>query len=156
MLGASPVCNFIIFVNQTEIQIQIHIQICFIAITYTGQLYFGMGCINTNTKYSSIATPWKVHKDIFKISLFAPGRDTIIFILWGDVIFTDYKSNLSIRVGEDGNELGNNKICREQIDFRSSDVANITCSQALFGDWISIHTYQDHLFLCEIRVFRSK
>ena len=45
---------------------------------------------------------------------------------------------LEIRVGEDEVDLSNNQICYEEIDLRVSGAADISCLQALFGDWISI------------------
>ena len=47
--------------------------------------------------------------------------------------------NFAIRVGEDGDEIGNNKICTKLLDYIESPTANFTCSPALFGDWISIN-----------------
>ena len=82
-----------------------------------------------------------------------------IFVTLND--FTDHNFNMEIRVGEDGQYLGNNKICLELIDFRDSVVANITCLQALFGDWISINksssnTRAENLYFQEVHVFGSK
>ena len=71
--------------------------------------------------------------------------------------FTDYMVNFEIRVGEDGTEIGNNKICSKQIEKTSS--ANFTCSPVLLGDWVSINKSSTHsenlerLVLNEVRVF---
>ena len=74
---------------------------------------------------------------------------------------TAYNFNLEIRVGRAGEELGKNKICAVHHDFRGSNVANITCLQPLFGDWISINKSSSNidyyqLVLVEISVFDSK
>ena len=68
---------------------------------------------------------------------------------------------MEIRVGEDGKELGNNQICFEHIDFMNSNLANITCLRALFGDWIRINKSAPNvlyhkLVFNEIRVFEGK
>ena len=57
--------------------------------------------------------------------------------------------------------MENIKICSREIDFTASGVANITCPQPLFGDWVGINktTFFDryeHLILAEVRVFGGK
>ena len=71
--------------------------------------------------------------------------------------FTGLGYNLEIRVGEDGERVGSNKICAKHIELMKNDFANFTCSSAIFGDVISINkssTNVDyHLSLVEVRVF---
>ena len=69
---------------------------------------------------------------------------------------TAFNHDLAIRIGKDGDDLGNNKVCLEQIDFTASHVASVTCLQELFGDWISINrtsSNTEYIFLCEVRIF---
>ena len=75
--------------------------------------------------------------------------------------FTVCNFNLAIRVGQDGEEIENNAICADQIDLTVSGSAIITCSQVLFGDWISIiksssDVPNDYMALQEVRVFGSE
>ena len=72
--------------------------------------------------------------------------------------FTGYGFSFEIRVGEDGERIGHNKICAKQVELMMDDSANFTCSPALLGDFISINkslTNVDdyHLALVEVRVF---
>ena len=74
--------------------------------------------------------------------------------------FTVCNFNLTIRVGEDGEEIEKNAICADQIDLTASGAAIITCFQILFGDWISISKSSsnvpfDYMVLEEVRVFGS-
>ena len=70
---------------------------------------------------------------------------------------TDYMFNFEIRVGEDGAEISNNKLCFKHIGNISS--ANFTCSPDLYGNWVSINkssTYHgtlERMVLYELRVF---
>ena len=95
--------------------------------------------------------------------------------VWWDVSRTDtdlwlhhciylsagFNDILEIRVGQDGERLGNNQICAEELDLTVSGAANIACLRPLFGDWISVnksstlHEYY-HLVLAEVRVFGGK
>ena len=72
--------------------------------------------------------------------------------------FADYNLNFEIRVGEDGGEIGNNKICFKQHGLLGSASANFTCSPVPFGDWVSINksdtSHGDkRLILYEVQVF---
>ena len=74
--------------------------------------------------------------------------------------FTDCGFNFEIRVGEDEERIGNNKICAKQVELMIDDSANFTCSPALLGDYISINksstnVYEYRLLLVEVRVFRK-
>ena len=88
-------------------------------------------------------------------------RHIITFVSFLDMTFIDFNFNLEIRVGEDGNELGNNKICLGDIEFIGSKAANLTCLQAVFGDWVSINksapsnSYHSLVF-DEVHVFDGK
>ena len=71
-----------------------------------------------------------------------------------------YNFNLEIRVGEDGEKLGNNQICAKQLDLTASGAANITCLQPLFGDCVNISKSSipssngdEALILGEVRIF---
>ena len=77
------------------------------------------------------------------------------------ILFPGSRFNLEIRVGIDGEVLGNNQICFEEVDLTDIGVGNIMCLQALFGDWISINrtifdSALENLIFGEIRVFGSK
>ena len=70
--------------------------------------------------------------------------------------------NFEIRVGNDGEQIGNNAICYKQSESVMPGVTrNFMCSSRIFGSWISINksdTKQDmvHLQLREVRVYGSK
>ena len=74
----------------------------------------------------------------------------------------DRLQNFEIRVGNDGQEIGNNTICYKQLNPMEPGVTrNFTCSPKIFGSWISInksHTVPDlaMLQLREIRVYDGK
>ena len=88
-------------------------------------------------------------------------RHIITFVSFLDMTFIDFNFNLEIRVWEDGIELGNNKICLGDIELIGSKAANLTCLQAVFGDWVSINksapsnSYHSLVF-DEVHVFDGK
>ena len=72
---------------------------------------------------------------------------------------TDYCFNFEIRVGEDGENIGNNNIFAHQYEEMSNAWKKFTCSPVIFGDWVSInksssyHGDERRLALNEVRVF---
>ena len=72
--------------------------------------------------------------------------------------FTEYTFNFEIRVGEDGDDIGNNEICHKQINKVRERFTTIICSTEIFGDWVSINKTSDvpdleFLALYEIKVY---
>ena len=67
--------------------------------------------------------------------------------------------NFEIRVGIDGEELGNNSICYERLESMEAGMAEkFTCYEEIFGNWISINKTEAtsrlrFLHFQEIRVF---
>ena len=74
------------------------------------------------------------------------------------MLIPDYKLyNFEIRVGE-SDEIGNNEICHKQLDFMVPLQKNITCSRAIYGNWVSINKTDteldiESLTLIEVRAF---
>ena len=74
--------------------------------------------------------------------------------------FTDYwLENFEIRVGE-SDVIGNNDICYKQLVKLDIAQTNLTCSRALYGNWVSVNQSgadpgEEDLVLAEIRVFGS-
>ena len=73
--------------------------------------------------------------------------------------FTAYMYDFEIRVGKDEDNLGN-LICFKQFDPMATGTQRFPCSQALFGDWVSISKSAyigfANLILGEICVFSGK
>ena len=71
-------------------------------------------------------------------------------------------SKFWVRVGNDGQEIGNNAICYKQLESVESGIAkNFTCSPPIFGNWISVNKSTNDaaaspLHFHEIRVFSGK
>ena len=52
----------------------------------------------------------------------------------------DRLQNFEIRVGNDGQDIGNNAVCFKQLEPMDPGVAkNFTCSSAILGSWISVN-----------------
>ena len=70
--------------------------------------------------------------------------------------------NFEIRVGNDGEEIGNNAICHKQLEaMELGATKSFTCSPEKFGSWISINKSDDDpemvfLHFQEVRVYGGK
>ena len=69
--------------------------------------------------------------------------------------------NFEIRVGNDGENIGNNAVCYKQFASMGSGITkNFTCIHELFGSWISINKSSSkprmvHLHVREVRVYSN-
>ena len=68
-------------------------------------------------------------------------------------IYTDYGFNYDVRVGENGEDIGNNDICARVYEGIVSYTVNCTCSPALYGDWVSINKSSNYVNDCERLIF---
>ena len=78
-------------------------------------------------------------------------------------IFTgDRLQNFEIRVGNDGDDIGNNAVCFKQLEPMEPGVAkNFTCSSGFLGSWVSVNKSSNNretnaLHFREIRVYGGK
>ena len=74
-------------------------------------------------------------------------------------ICTGYGFNYDVRVGENGEDIGNNEICARVYEEIVASSVNFTCPPALFGDWVSINKSSsnidqyERLIIFEVQVF---
>ena len=70
-------------------------------------------------------------------------------------------STTTFVVGNDGTEIGNNPICYKQFEVMTFGAVNFSCSQNVFGAWVSINksstdVFTECLVIQEVRIYGSK
>ena len=83
-----------------------------------------------------------------------------VYTYYGSLL-AEFNYNFEIRVGNDGTEIGNNPICYKQFEVMTFGVVNFSCSQNVFGAWVSINksptdVFTECLVIQEVRIYGSK
>ena len=76
-------------------------------------------------------------------------------------LLEEFNYNFEIRVGNNGTEIGNNPICYKQFEVMTFGAVNFSCSQNVFGAWVSINKSSTNVFteclvIQEVRIYGSK